>query len=65
MDYHQLVAACARAVNADPTTAKTLHDSVGLLSAHAPTNRAYVSEVMVRFMAEFIEAQQPPRTTRH
>lgn len=60
MNYPELVAACARTVGAQTESVRTLHDAVMCLVAHGPANRAIAAEVMVRFMAEFIESATKP-----
>lgn len=65
MEYHELVAACAHVVGAEPTSTKTLHDAMTCLMAHGPTNRAFATDAMARFMAEFIEARHGSKPTRH
>lgn len=60
MTYVELIGACTRAVGAQPGTTETLADCMIYLMAHTPNNRAITSEVMARFMMEFIESQKQP-----
>ena len=64
MTYIELLAACTRAVGAQPGTTETLADCMICLMAHTPNNRAITSEVMARFMMEFIEGQREDVTKK-
>jgi predicted DNA-binding protein (UPF0278 family) len=58
--YTELIAACTRAVGAQPGVTESLADCLVCLMAHTPNNRAITAEVLARFMMEFIESQRQP-----
>lgn len=64
MTYTELLAACTRAVGAQPGTTETLADVMLCLMTHGPANRAITAEVLARFMMEFIEGQREDVTKK-